>query len=193
MSNIWFTSDLHIGHKRILSLTDRPFDSLDEMLESMVETHNSMVKPGDTVYMLGDIIMGGWKDHIHLIDRFNGHKVLIAGNHDQPFIHKGKSSFSRIMNGYGEHFQEIHVGNARFGRFVLSHFPYDADHTDDSRYMEFRPVDKGYTLIHGHVHEEDPDRQVTFTSKGTKQIHVGVDGRDFTPISIDEIHDIDRS
>lgn len=189
--NIWFTSDYHLGHKRILSLTDRPFDTVDEMNESIIDSHNSVVKSGDTVYMLGDIVMGGWHQNIPLIGRMNGRKILVAGNHDQPFIHRNKSSFERIMKGYGEYFDEIHLDHCRFGRFVLSHFPYDADHTDDPRYMECRPVDKGYTLIHGHLHLESDKPQVTYSSKGTRQIHVGIDGWG-APVSLETIHELNK-
>lgn len=191
---IWFSSDHHLNHRKIRELAHRPFHSDEEMAEVITQRHNAVVRPGDTTYFLGDVALGGWKHSVPLFSNFNGKRILVCGNHDQPFIHRGKGSFERILGGYLEHFHEVHLGSIRFGKFELSHFPYEGDSSQyEQRYDEFRPVDKGYTLIHGHVHEEDPDRQVTFTSKGTKQIHVGVDGRDFTPISIDEIHDIDRS
>ena len=184
--SIWFTSDYHLGHKRIISLTDRPFNTVDEMNESIIDTHNIVVKPGDTVYMLGDMVMGGWQQNIPLIGKMNGRKILVTGNHDQPFIHRDKSSFERIMKGYGEYFDEIHLDHCRFGRFVLSHFPYDADHTDDPRYMEYRPVDKGYTLMCGHLHLNEFDAPVFRSKLGTLQIHVGVDQWK-RPVSRDEI------
>lgn len=189
----WFASDHHFLHRRIREIARRPFDSDDEMTESIIERHNALVGSQDTTYFLGDFGLGGWMNSVPLASRLNGKRILVCGNHDQPFIHRGKGSFDRVFAGYLEHFHEIRFGSVRFGKFTLSHFPYDGDSQREERYDEHRPVDLGYTLIHGHVHEEDPDRQITFSSKGTKQIHVGVDGRDFRPVSIDQIHHEDRS
>lgn len=190
---VWFASDHHIGHKRIREISHRPFDSDEEMADEIIDRHNSVVKPGDTTYFLGDFALGGWQAHVPYASRFNGRRVLVSGNHDQPFIHRGKPSFDRVMAGYLEHFDEVHLGSIRFGRYVLSHFPYDGADEREERYLNDRPVDKGYTLCHGHVHQEDPGKQITRSSQGTLQVHVGVDGRNFTPVSIDEINEIWRN
>jgi calcineurin-like phosphoesterase family protein len=51
---IWFTSDSHFGHDAIRRLADRPFASLDEMDTALVDRWNGVVRPGDTVWHLGD-------------------------------------------------------------------------------------------------------------------------------------------
>ena len=54
----YFTSDLHFGHENILRFDKRPFSSIKEHDEELIKRWNAKVKPGDTVYILGDFI---WK------------------------------------------------------------------------------------------------------------------------------------
>ena len=180
---IWFTSDWHLGHKRILDYTDRPFGSVEEMNEALVSNHNLMVGPKDTTYFLGDMIMGGWKNNIHHIDRLNGTKRLVLGNHDAPFIRKGKPNYDEVMAEYLNHFDSV-VFAGMYSGFVLSHFPYEGDSHDEDRYDEARMEDEHRPLIHGHVHSKDT---VTFSSQGTFQYHVGVDAHDCKPVLLSTI------
>jgi len=53
---IYFTSDLHLGHKNIIKLCHRPFASLKEMDETLVSNWNQVVTNGDTVYIIGDLM-----------------------------------------------------------------------------------------------------------------------------------------
>ena len=62
--NIWVTSDTHYNHAAILGFIDyqgqrvRDFASVEEMNECLLDSWNSVVKPGDLVYHLGDVFMG---------------------------------------------------------------------------------------------------------------------------------------
>lgn len=51
---IWFTSDTHFGHERILEFTNRPFGSIHEMNDALIANINEKVKPEDELYVLGD-------------------------------------------------------------------------------------------------------------------------------------------
>lgn len=49
---IWFTSDLHLGHRAAISMCERPFETIEEMNEILICNFNSCVKKNDTVYIL---------------------------------------------------------------------------------------------------------------------------------------------
>ena len=85
MSNIFLASDHHLGHIGVTQFLNqygnklRPWDTIEEMDEAIIENHNKVVSHKDRVYFLGDVIIN--RKHMHKISRFNGRKKLIMGNH----------------------------------------------------------------------------------------------------------------
>ncbi|WNV10127.1 metallophosphoesterase family protein [Tardiphaga sp. 709] len=79
MSKVFFTSDTHFGHERIIGLARRPYSSVSEMDESLIRAWNDRVGTSDTVYHLGDF---AFCDHGSYLSRLQGIKHLIRGNHD---------------------------------------------------------------------------------------------------------------
>ena len=53
----YYTSDLHFGHKNIIKYEDRPFSSIEEMDEALIDKWNKKVKKNDEVYILGDFAL----------------------------------------------------------------------------------------------------------------------------------------
>lgn len=82
MSKRWLTSDWHLGEDRF-AIMNRPFSSPQEMIDVMVLNHNKLVAPGDIVYMLGDVCYNKHPEFLEQVERFNGIKRLIRGNHDR--------------------------------------------------------------------------------------------------------------
>lgn len=86
--NIFFTSDTHLGETRF-GIMNRPgFADAQSMVDHLVEVHNSIVAPEDLVYHIGDVCYDKAPEFLPQISRFNGHKVLIRGNHDRVFDDK---------------------------------------------------------------------------------------------------------
>ena len=79
--NYWWTSDYHFSHFNIISYCNRPFKTIEEMNETIIERHNERVKPEDTVFFLGDFIFKGGKYRV-FENRLNGKFVFLRGNHD---------------------------------------------------------------------------------------------------------------
>lgn len=186
----FFISDTHFGHKRILELCNRPFDTVEQMNDWIVKRWNETVKPEDTVYHLGDVALGPIHESLANVKRLNGYKILIDGNHDRRFMNRHNPEKAAhwekvyLDNGFADVVSsEAVLVNGIYPAF-LSHFPYDGDSHDGDRYEDQRLYDGGTLLIHGHTHSADI---VTRSKNGTLQIHVGVDAWAYKPVSSDEI------
>lgn len=133
--SLFITSDTHFGHTKMLQFTDdagvrlRPFDSLEHMHDVMVERWNKVVHAKDTVYHLGDVAIP--RSGLQVLERLNGRKILIRGNHD---IFK--------LRDYAKYFEDIRGCHYRDG-LVFSHIPLHRGCFISERY-------KGN--IHGHLH-----------------------------------------
>ena len=174
MSNRFVISDTHWGHtnswqKFKLPNGDplRPFTSTEEMDEAMVERWNAVVRPQDTVYHLGDVVIN--KKSLHHVKRLNGKKRLIRGNHD---IFKDQD-----YRDVG--FEQIHGVRVFVDKFILSHIPLHPDCVTN----RFR------VNVHGHLHA---NRVMRWIDNDTQQedpryLCVCVEQVNFTPISFDEV------
>ena len=191
--NIHFTSDHHFYHENILKFTDRGFSSLEEMHEEYIKRWNKKVNSEDTVYILGDSVWNtvGMNKYKELMDKLNGSKILIEGNHDRvKALSASKLGLTTILQS-----ATIKLGKTEI---LLSHYPYKYKFwkslianfrtlfsrgfwPDQSRFKN-NPRDKGMWLLHGHTHSKDKVRD--------KQIHVGVDAWDGYPVSSQQILDI---
>lgn len=136
--NVFFISDTHFGHKGLvdgrLARADghpaRPFSSVEEMDETMVYRWNSLVRPEDKVYHLGDVAMS--VKGLPILDRLNGRKTLILGNHD---IYNTKE--------YLRYFKNVRATRV-FDGFICSHVPVHPDSL-----ARFR------VNVHGHLHDQN--------------------------------------
>src|SRR6266446_6615375 len=82
MSKTWLTADYHLGEDRF-DIMQRPFSNRQEMVESLIINHNKLVKPDDLVINIGDVCYGKTPEFLPYIEKFNGRKILIRGNHDR--------------------------------------------------------------------------------------------------------------
>lgn len=90
---IYFTSDLHLGHRGIIAMRNRPFADVEEMNRILIANFNAVVHKDDTVYILGDFAHHMQVEDINkIIGKLNGRKILIkvimTKNMMQPFLKK---------------------------------------------------------------------------------------------------------
>lgn len=195
---VWFTSDMHFGHAKIVEYCDRPFrdaggnPDVAFMTETLVKNWNERVAPDDTVFVLGDAVMGRREETLPTLARLNGDKVLIMGNHDYcwPALWKPKQAekAQRWTDAYAPYFKLMATSGCwtLFDEtyVALNHFPYVGDSHKDDRYSEHRPADDGEVLLHGHVHDEWKIRR---SPSGSVMVNVGIDVWDYAPVSEAEL------
>lgn len=169
---IYLTSDTHFNHKNILAYepTSRPFASVEEMNEAIIEKWNSVVSPEDEVYHLGDFFMGQLTEIEPILNRLNGKITLIRGNHDQ-------SNRMKIYKEHGIVIKDIEYLKYKGRFFILCHFPIA-----NEEFIKMVIKDNSEVVnLYGHVHSNAPKGYVNGT------YHVGMDTNDLTPISIEQI------
>ena len=182
----FITSDHHFGHARISELASRPFLSVEEMNETMIERWNALVRPDDVVLHLGDLALGPIEQSVALAARLNGRRLLVPGNHDRVSpATQTKRAIERFRLMYEDAgwsvLPEILDGTRHGIRILASHYPYAGDTTGVERHSSHRPVDTGMPLLHGHTH----DREVG--PHGSHEFHVGVDAFGFAPVQFELI------
>ena len=79
----FFTSDSHFGHDNIIRHCKRPFQDGAQMDRALMDAWNSVVRPGDVVYHLGDFSLRPAETIQGLLKKLHGTKHLIVGNHDR--------------------------------------------------------------------------------------------------------------
>lgn len=162
MANTFFISDTHFGHANIIKFERddgtplRPFDTVEDMDEALVKNWNDRVGVKDTVYHLGDVVIN--RKALPTMDRLNGRKVLIKGNHD---IFK--------LKDYVKYFDDIRAYKVMpKHRIICSHIPIHPD-----------SLERWNLNIQGHLHANNlPDK---------KYFNVSVEQINYTPITLEEI------
>lgn len=134
-NKIFVISDLHLGHKNIINICNRPFKNVDEMDDEIIKRWNNIVKKDDLVYVLGDFSFHNKNIEMYL-SKLNGYIVLIKGNHDKYIKHE------KIIKTYD--YLEIEVENVKY---ILSHYPIIA----------WNGQYRNSIHLYGHVHSSGQD------------------------------------
>jgi calcineurin-like phosphoesterase family protein len=136
----WITSDLHFGHKNIMSFcpqTRARFNNdVGYMNNAMVEEWNARVDPTDLVYILGDVAFLPAPKATEYMRRLNGRKILVQGNHDRKLLQDAgfRACFEEI-----HHYLDITYNGTKC---VMLHYPI----------AEWDQMHRGAVHFHGHLH-----------------------------------------
>ena len=170
MGKKFYCADLHLDHQNILKF-GRPFNSVDEMNETLIANWNARVSYDDEVYVLGDFCFDRQgKKATNFFNRLNGKKYLIKGNHDH-FV-RGKQFDPTVVEWIKDYATIIDGDKV----VVLFHYPiavWDRQHY-------------GSIHLYGHVHANTKDHHPLLFKLGNAY-NVGVDVCDFEPKTLDEL------
>lgn len=171
MNQIWLTSDLHLSHQREFIYRPRGFESVEEMNEQIISRWNTLVKPKDEVYILGDVMLGDNAKGMAAIAELNGRLHLIRGNHDTD---------TRI-NLFKDCGQFIEICDAKYLKYGKCHF-YMTHYPCLTGNLQKESLTQMTLNLHGHTHA-----QKMFFYDLPYCYNVGVDAHSCFPVSIDEI------
>ena len=163
MVKIYVISDTHFGHENSLKWTDsegnklRPFNTVEELNNTIITNWNNTVNEEDHVYHLGDVVIN--KKYLELVKQLKGHKRLAAGNHDifdtKLYLEAGfdKVCGARVFHGL---------------QAILTHIPIHPD-----------SLKQDWINVHGHYHSNlIPDK---------RYINVSVEQINYTPVCLEDI------
>jgi calcineurin-like phosphoesterase family protein len=146
--------------------TRRGFSSVEEHDEHIIAKWNDVVSKRDVTYILGDITMEK-KSPYALLDKLNGRKHVVMGNHDR------RQDVEVLL----KHVDSV-AGMVQYKGIILTHCP-------------IHPMELDYRFpknIHGHIH----DKQVMLGGlpieiPDERYICVSCERVDYTPRTLEEL------
>ena len=175
--NIFFISDLHLGHHNVLKFDGRPFKDVQEMHVELIKNWNSVVNDDDIVYNLGDLSFGNDELDKWFLYSVKGKIHHVMGNHDAL---KSIRKLDRIEKIY-EYGTEITVedkdSDDRSGKnhIIMSHYPI----------LSWNRAHHGSWHLHGHCHGSLVKSNQDYYKR--RVMDVGCNMIGYTPISYDEV------
>lgn len=180
--NTHFTSDVHFGHNNIIKFCNRPFSSVEEMNEQLIERWNNVVKPNDTVWSLGDFAFLPYEQTKQIIKRLNGNLHMVLGNHCQKIAQNRKELISSGLVKEIHDYKEISVQTSA-GKQKICLFHYAQRAWNGSHY--------GSWQLFGHTHGD--------MEPYGKSVDVGIDSPfvtgqpEYRPFSLEEVEEFMRN
>lgn len=168
---IFFTSDLHLGHANIIRHCDRPFESVDEMDEVILQRWNAKVKPNDTVYILGDLMFRNKRPPEEYLAQMPGKKHFIVGNHDKAWMKKAD---------LGQWFESVDMmlfTSDGQRKLTMCHYPM----------MSWPFSNHEGWMIYGHIHENTDMDYWPLIERYDRMLNAGVDINGFAPVTFEEM------
>ena len=161
----YITSDLHLGHENIIEYCNRPFDSLEEMNQTLITNWNQTISPSDKVLFLGDLAMAPKEQAINYFRQLNGNITFIRGNHDGDNLDETIQVFETVT------FKNKGI------RYICSHYP------------KFPPTENHLTYnLHGHTHNNETD-DYPFWNPNHNTFNFSVELTNYRPVPFSKINE----
>lgn len=183
---LWFTSDLHFGHRNVIRFCNRPFADVKEMDEALINNWNEVVGENDIVFVLGDTFWFNDSTTIKkYISKLNGIIYFIPGNHckfekyhriaDEPRI----ILCDDIVQVFLE--SEDNRWHKKILELWLAHYPL----------MTWPHRENGAINLFGHIHSKPEGREGTDQDLPLhkNQCDVGTDYWEYKPVQFEKLLD----
>ena len=161
---IYYTADLHFGYAPILK--QRPFHTVEEMDQVLIDNWNQTISDEDTVYIVGDFSYNNGKVPGQYFSQLKGRKHLIRGNHDTPLEN------ARELYRYCESVVDFWELDDDGCHILLSHYP-----------MIYA---KGGYMIHGHLHAHR-SKAYELLRQLPRVLNCGVDVNHYRPVTLQQL------
>lgn len=150
---IFFTADPHFSlgdFEGTVKRDFRPFESVEQMNQTIIEVWNKQASKDDTIYLVGDFVNYNLKDKQHfdfgygLVQKINAKVILILGNNDERVMqYEFDNNFDKfkdylLSKGFFDVIQEGLDLELDDKQFYLTHYP--------TKHKE------GVVNLFGHVH-----------------------------------------
>ena len=166
----YYIADTHFGHDNIRRLSNRPFNNVEEMDETIIQNWNNKVTNDDDVYILGDFSHKS-EDPIAYLKRLNGKKHLIVGNHDNRLLK------NPACKKYFVEIADMKMVDDNGTQIVLCHYPL----------VEWNGYYRNVLHFYGHVHNTYHNETTRYARDMKNAYNVGVDVIGLAPCTLNEI------
>lgn len=184
---VLFTADEHYGSERHLFLNQRPFSSVAEADETMINRFNQIADDNTLTFHIGDF------GDFEMVELLKGQHILICGNYDQTEKGKAIKGFAGLTTGqYCFNQIDTNILFGFIGLVNLVHKPTDCvmtkscdvlcdesrKHPDEFNSLKSKITNPVYNLF-GHIHNL---RKITKYG-----LNVGVDANNYAPVTADVV------
>jgi calcineurin-like phosphoesterase family protein len=171
---IYFTGDTHFCHNKSFLYEPRGFKSIEEHDKTIVKNWNSIIKPEDEVYLLGDVMLMDNEKGLNYLKNLNGKIHIILGNHcTDTRIDLYKTCPNVVSIDYAK---QLRIGK---NYFFLCHYPVITANYDDQL-----PWSKHLIHLYAHTHQKDK-----FYNNNPYMYCVCLDAHNNRPVELQEIID----
>ena len=180
--SMFFTSDLHLGHQRILDECRPQFKTTDEMDEYLINKWNETVTDDDDVYILGDLSYRSKHSVESYLSQMSGKKHLIIGNHDYQWM--------KAITDLEQYFVQVeNMCLINHGKSLLTLCHYPMLEWNRSRYANDSATSTSW-LIHGHIHNSTTLEAYRFIRRHLPcALNAGVDINNYVPVTFEQLID----
>ena len=167
---ISYPADLHLSHEAIIRYCNRPFETVEEMNETIVRNWNAVVRKPDDVYIIGDVLFKLKESSTLYLDRLKQIKHLIIGNHDRQNLKK-----ERFAQQFASIDEYLVIADQK-RKVMMFHYPI----------IEWEGFFNGAYHIYGHIHNSNNFANQVM-SRLPNAFNAGVDVNDFTPQTLSQL------